>query len=381
MKRVFCFIVTFSVILSLFNIQGIQTLASPTVSAASAILIDAETGDILYEKDAYSKRSMASTTKIMTSLLALEHGELDEIHTMTKDMVGIEGSSIYLLEGDKVSLRTLIYGMLLSSGNDAANATAIIVGGSKDEFVDMMNKRAAELGMKNTHFCNPEGLEDENHYSTAYDMALLGACAAKNLDFIQISSTKTATFDYGTPVITHYFSNHNKLLTRNKYDGINGLKTGYTKAAGRCLVSSVVRNGVNLICVTLNAPDDWNDHIKLFDYGFSQYSDFEYDTDTSGISVPVIGGMSETLGVYCNGSSAGKILSKNSGSVVKRVTINKFVYAPVAKGEQVGTIDYLCGEKVVKSIPLLANETIGAETTGWFSDLVGAFAVTGQFGG
>lgn len=377
MKRVLSAVIAAVLIFSLCNFGGLNCLmvsAAPEISAQSAILIDADTGDILYQKDPNLRLPMASTTKIMTSLLALESGKLDEVHTMTKDMVNIEGSSIYLLEGEKVSLRTLVYGMLLSSGNDAANATAIIVGGSKEKFVEMMNSRAQEMELKNTHFANPEGLNHDEHYSSAYDLAVIGTCAMKNPDFVEISSTKSATFDYGTPVITHYYTNHNKLLTRNRYEGVNGVKTGYTKAAGRCLVSSVVQNGVNLICVTLNDPNDWNDHVQLFDYGFSLYSDFDYNLKTDDIKIPVIGGKCDGIGAYCESEPGAKILSKYSDSAVKRVTVNKFIYAPVAKGEEIGSIDYLSGDKIIKSVPLLAEETVEAETNGWFSDLAKAVA-------
>ncbi len=243
-------------------------LSEGDISASSAILIDGDTNEILFEKDAYSKRSMASTTKIMTSLLAVESGKLNDIVTV-KEKIYIEGTALGLKEGDHLTLEALCYGMLLESGNDAAVLTGIYLSGSEEKFSRLMNKKAAEIGMSNTSFVTASGLDDPEHYSTAYDMALLGSYAVKNSIFREICSTSSYKAEYISSEKVQYFSNHNKLL---KYcDGVFGIKTGFTKKSGRCLVSACERDGKVLVAVTLKAPDDWNDHKKLYEYGFSFY--------------------------------------------------------------------------------------------------------------
>ncbi|MBQ1223987.1 MAG: D-alanyl-D-alanine carboxypeptidase, partial [Oscillospiraceae bacterium] len=255
--------------ISLFIVAGVLLIMMPTAfavgtSASAAILMEWESGRVLYEKNAHQPREIASITKLMTALVALESGH-DLLETVTIDSAwtGIEGSSIYLKPGETVSLETLLYGMMLRSGNDAALASAGYCGGTVEQFVAQMNRRAKGLGMVNTSFANPHGLNAENHYSTAYDMALLASACLKNGTLADIVSTKTITLG------TRTFTNHNKLLWR--FDGCIGLKTGYTEKAGRTLVSAARRDGMTLICVTLNAPDDWSDHEKLFEYGFSEY--------------------------------------------------------------------------------------------------------------
>lgn len=238
--------------------------ASPVCSAQSAILMDAESGRVLYEQNADEERLIASITKIMTALVALEAGrDLDEEVTIRREYTMTEGSSMYLKEGERVSLRALLYGLMLTSGNDAALALAGECAGTVEAFVDRMNRRAAGLGMEHTHFANPNGLNDEAHYSTARDMAVLTREAMKNPEFAEIVSTRSITFGERTLV------NHNKLL--KLYEGAAGVKTGYTQLAGRTLVSAAVRNGQMLIAVTLSDPNDWVDHAALLDYGFETF--------------------------------------------------------------------------------------------------------------
>ncbi len=236
---------------------------APSVSAQHAILMDADTGAVLYEKDADAQSLIASTTKIMTGLLVCETCDLDEQVIIPPEAVGIEGSSVYLKAGETLTVRDLLYGMLLQSGNDAATALALHLSGSIEAFADRMNDKARELGLTNTHFANPHGLDDEENYGSARDLATLTSYALKNPDFAQAASTKT----YRTG--DRCFVNHNKLLWN--CEGAIGVKTGFTKKAGRILVSAAERNGRTLICVTVSAPDDWNDHCALYDYGFSQY--------------------------------------------------------------------------------------------------------------
>ena len=234
----------------------------PSLSAQSAVLIEARDGEILCEKNAHTKMAMASTTKIMTALVAAESGKLQRVVSVNAAAVGVEGSSIYLYAGEKMTLCDLIAAMLLESANDAAAAIAIEVGGSIDGFCDMMNKKAKELGLKSTNFKNPHGLYDEEHYTTAYELALIAREALKNEVIRKTVATKKLIIE---PVegSARALYNHNKLLSM--YEGAIGVKTGFTKKSGRCLVGSAVRDGLELISVTLNAPDDWNDHKKLFD--------------------------------------------------------------------------------------------------------------------
>ncbi|GER66067.1 D-alanyl-D-alanine carboxypeptidase DacB [Weizmannia acidilactici] len=260
MKRLFFYAAAMMLIFSAMPPESAE--AAPSVQAKSAILMDQDTGRILYEKGAYEPRSIASITKIMTAILAIESGKMDKEVTVTDRAVRTEGSSLYLKPGDKWKLKDLVYGLMLRSGNDAANAIAENVGGSIDGFVFMMNEKAREIGMRDTHFANPSGLDDPDgeHYSTAYDMVLLMRYAMQNKTFREISGTK---FYKG-------WRNKNRLLTE-KYRYCTGGKTGYTKIARRTLVTTASKDGQHLIAVTLNDPDDWDDHIALFDYGFSHY--------------------------------------------------------------------------------------------------------------
>ena len=228
------------------------------VSAAAAVLMDADSGRLLYEKNGEKRMLIASTTKLMTALVALEQGGLQQEITVTGGHMA-EGSSMYLRPGEKLTLETLLYGLLLSSGNDAALAVTECMGGAVP-FVERMNEKAAELGMENTHFANPNGLDDEAHYSTAEDMAKLAAAAMDDPVLRRVASTRTARIGGRT------LTNHNKLLSR--VEGCVGLKTGYTRAAGRTLVSCAERDGVRLVAVTLQDGDDWNDHAALYDRGF-----------------------------------------------------------------------------------------------------------------
>ena len=242
---------------------AIPTAAALELSAASAILMDADTGAVLYEKNADCPSLIASTTKIMTAVVALEHCDPEESFAVPEAATQIEGSSIYLKAGETVTVRELLYGMMLHSGNDAAVALALACSGSVEEFVAQMNLKAQKLGLKNTHFENPNGLDGETHRSSARDLALLTQYALQNEDFLAIVSTKTIRIG------ERCFSNHNKLLWT--LDGALGVKTGYTKAAGRVLVSAAERGGRRLIAVTVRDGNDWQDHRALYDFGFSFY--------------------------------------------------------------------------------------------------------------
>ena len=242
--------------------------AAPALSAASAILTD-EDGKILAAKDAHRRMGPASTTKIMTALLVLETCDPAAVITIPKEAVGIEGSSIYLCEGEALTVTQLLYAMLLASANDAATALALYVSGSVEAFAARMNEKAAALGLTDTHFENPHGLASETHYTTAYDLAIITTRALRDPLFCEIVSTYKTTIPLGGDEGTRVLVNHNKMLRR--YDGAIGVKTGYTKATGRTLVSAAERDGLRLIAVTLDASNDWNDHCALLDYGFAHY--------------------------------------------------------------------------------------------------------------
>ncbi|MGJ9384875.1 D-alanyl-D-alanine carboxypeptidase family protein [Salipaludibacillus sp. CF4.18] len=263
------------VLLTLFSVlffesRSIYAEYNQNVSAKGAILIEQESGRILYEKDARSPMRIASITKIMTAILAIESGNLDKKVTVSSRAFSTEGSSIYLTEGEEIPLRDLIYGLMLRSGNDAAVAIAEHVGGSLEGFVYMMNEKASEIGMEQTIFANPHGLDDhEEHYSSALDMALLTQYAMENETYKEVTSTKSYRSDSDKDHI-RVFNNKNRLLTQLYPYAIGG-KTGYTKRANRTLVSSAEKDGLELIAVTIDAPSDWHDHMNLFDWGFANF--------------------------------------------------------------------------------------------------------------
>ena len=252
-------------LLALYLCPVCNAVSAPDISARSAIVMDRLSGTVLYEKNADQRSLIASTTKIMTGLLVCQMCDPAQKVTIPAEVCGTEGSSLYLKAGECCTVEELLYGMMLHSGNDAAAALAIITCGSQRDFVRLMNDRAAQLGLKDTHFANPHGLDSDENYSTARDLAMLSRAALDNALFAQIVATHTR--DFGD----RCFVNHNKLLGR--YDGADGVKTGYTKAAGRILVSSATCQGRQLVVVTIDAPDDWNDHQKLLDYGFAQFQE------------------------------------------------------------------------------------------------------------
>lgn len=247
-----------------------QEAMTPDISAQAAILMDGKTGRILYAKQAEKSMKIASLTKIMTAIVAIEQGKLTERVTVKPQAVGIEGSSIYLKRGEKIPLETLLYGLMLRSGNDAAVAIAEHIGGSVEGFVYLMNEKANHLGLQQTHFMNPHGLDHPDHYSSAKDLAILTSYALKNPVFQKIVKTQVKEVPWPGEKWKRTFYNKNKFL--RLYKEADGVKTGFTKQSGRTLVTSATRKGRQLICVTLNAPNDWEDHRKLYEYGFSHYS-------------------------------------------------------------------------------------------------------------
>lgn len=324
-----------------------------STSAASAILVDADSGRVLYEQNADARMLIASTTKIMTALVAIQDGSLSDIVTVSAEAAGTEGSSMYLKAGEKLTLETLLYGLLLCSGNDAAIAVAQHVGGSVPAFVKRMNEMAAQLGMTHSSFANPNGLDQEGHYSTARDMATLGRAAVENETLVRIASTRRITIGGRT------MTNHNKLL--RYVDGCIGLKTGYTRAAGRTLVSCTERNGQRLVAVTLQDGNDWSDHESLYDYGFSTYpACCAASVGQEMTQVPVRDGMSASVPLT-SGERFTWPLAEGE-RLETEITLDHPLTAPIStgtpvgeavfrfQGAEVGRVSLLCGRNVLPKL-------------------------------
>ncbi len=334
------------VLLAAVSINNIHALS---ISAECAILYEAETGTVLYEKNPDRQKLIASTTKIMTALVALENSDCDDVVTIPAQCESVEGSSMYLKAGEKISMKTLLYGLLLESGNDAAVAIAIHTAGSVEKFAELMNSRAQELGCANTHFVNPNGLDADGHYSSARDLAIIMAEAMNNKVFKQIVSTKTFTAEGRT------FSNHNKLLW--SYEGMAGGKTGYTKSAGRTLVTCAQRNGMTVICVTLNASDDWNDHINLLDSAFNSWELKTICVAGEKIKdVSVISGVKSSVGI--SALETKKILLQKGSSVTIDLQLPEFVYAEVSEGDIAGKLSAYVDDSEIYSTQLVFSDSV-----------------------
>ncbi|MBR6729580.1 MAG: D-alanyl-D-alanine carboxypeptidase, partial [Clostridia bacterium] len=333
-------------------------VAAVSVSAQYACVIDAQTGRVLYEKNAHETHSMASTTKIMTALLAIENSKPEELVTVSANAAGTEGSSIYLKNGEKLPMQDLLYGLMLQSGNDAAIAIAEHIAGNVENFAAMMTKRAHEIGASHTAFQNPNGLDAEGHYTTAYDLALITRHAMKNPVFSEIVSTRRKTTDGGEGSIKRSFYNHNKLLSL--YSGCTGVKTGFTKKTGRCLVSAAEREHRSLICVTLNAPNDWNDHTNMLDYGFSVLKAKPLILkDMILKSLPVKKGSSQTVELLATEDFYISFDEKVGLSKIKlEYKLPKEVPAPVTQGAQIGSVAVNYDGEVLKEIDLIAGSNI-----------------------
>ena len=319
------------------------------LSAEKAVVLDAQTGRVLYSKDQVARSLIASTTKIMTALVICEQCNVLDRMRIPKQAVGIEGSSMYLKEGEILTIQELLYGLMLQSGNDAAVALAIYCGGTVEGFAELMNDKAYQLGLKNTHFVNPHGLDAPDHYSTAADLGVLAAYAMSNPIFSMTVSAKSVK------VGQRLLSNHNKLLWQ--YEGADGVKTGYTKKAGRILVSSATRSGRRLTAVTINAPDDWNDHKRLLDDGFAN---FHMETiikkgEVLGY-IQIAGGTSG----YTELIAAEDFMYPLSADEKTSLVISEpgFVYAPVVAGTSAGKV-YICTDgAVLGSCPVIYGQTV-----------------------
>lgn len=348
-RQMFCCLI---VALALFSVSYALEDA-PENTANAAILLNMDSGDVLYEKNADERMLIASTTKIMTALVALENCDLTEEVTVTREQCLVEGSSVYLKPGESYTVESLLYGLMLSSGNDAAMALACHVGGSVDGFAEMMNETAARLGLKNSHFVNPHGLDAEEHYSSAHDLAVIAAEAMRNEQFAQIVSTKSYTV--GETVCV----NHNKLLWQ--YEGCKGLKTGYTMAAGRSLVSCAERDGMHLICVTLSDPNDWADHTALLDWGFENWEYRRVVPIGTLATLPVISGNADSVRVIADGDP-GILVNKASVTDI-RLELPDFVYADVQAGSTAGTLVVTVDGEFAMRVNLCFAESVQVDET------------------
>ena len=316
---------------------------TPQLSAKSAILIDVSDKSVLYQKNARERMGMASTTKIMTALIIAEELPPDKKIAIPKAAVNTEGSSVYLTEGELLSVRELLCALLLSSANDAAVALAIASAGSIEAFSDKMNRKAKELGLTDTNFVNPHGLYDPAHYTTAYDLAIISAEALKNSAIKEIAGLKTAIIPQGVSATSpegiskRYLYNHNKML--KLYDGTIGLKTGFTKKTGRCLVSAAERDGLCLIAVTLCAPDDWRDHTAMLDYGYSRYTRLTlFEKGEFTYQYAVTGG-NEQYVTLVNSEALTLTLPKEYSQTLCTVTsAHRFEFAPIQAGKALAQV-------------------------------------------
>ena len=346
MKKVTSGLVTAIIFLSILIPQA--AYAVPENSAESVVLIQADTGQVLYSQNADSHMLIASTTKIMTALVVLENCDPDEQVKILPEYTKVEGSSMYLKAGESYTVRDLLYGMLLVSGNDAATALAYHCGGNIQGFADMMNKKASDMGLSNSSFRNPHGLDADGHYSSAADLAAITCEAMKNELFAKIVSTKTYTVGDQT------YMNHNKLLWN--YNGCLGVKTGYTMAAGRSLVSCAERNGLRLVCVTLSDPDDWDDHMDLYDWAFENYEYRQVLPMGVICEIPVISGVKDSVGITAATDSP--ILLDKNAKVNFSLELPEFVYAGVKAGECAGRAFVKENDKVVAEYPLNYTEDV-----------------------
>ena len=323
-------------------------------SAQAEVVVEQSTGRVLWEKNADAELPMASTTKIMTALCVLERADLQEVVTITEEMSGIEGSSMYLEAGEELTVEQLLYGLMLRSGNDAATALAMHVGGSVEGFVEMMNDKAEALGLEQTHFVNPHGLPAEGHYTTAKELAVITAAAYELETFRTIAGTEHMVVPWKGHPYDRAMANKNKILTL--YEGGNGVKTGYTKAAGRCLVAGAEREDMQLICVVLNAPDMWNDCMRLMDDAFAAVDMVEVMREGETVGMVGFAYSEGKMDVLAGASVRLPLMEGEEAKVVFHLPEN--IETSVAQGEQIGYA-IIVGKGIEEvQVPLLAAQTV-----------------------
>ncbi|NLM10022.1 MAG: D-alanyl-D-alanine carboxypeptidase [Clostridiaceae bacterium] len=344
---------------SIFEDLSIETYNNEdlNINARSAIVMDFESGRVLFEKNAYQKRPMASTTKVMTAIVALENGNLDDHVTVSRNAASIHGSLMHLRAGETLTLRELMYGLLLCSGNDAAIAIAEHIGGSVDGFLEMMNNKAKEIGAINTNFTSPHGLDGVGHYSTAYDMALITRYALKIPVFNEI--VKTTSIQIGN----RYLHNTNEMLT--SYQGADGVKTGYTGKAGRCLITSATRDGRRFISVVLFCDSRAQRALsskKILDYAFSMYSMRTLIKSEYLGTLPVNKGFEKSLPVYVEKTITLPLSDTEMANLYTKVSLPEYIQAPVTEKSVVGTLSVYLGDKILCESPIRAGKSIKQKT-------------------
>ena len=344
--------------------QGFST------SARSAVLYQPETDVFLYSKNADERLPMASTTKIMTALVAIENSNPSDIVEIDDSAIGVEGSSAYLKVGDVLTMDELLYALLLQSANDAAVAIACHVSGDIESFSALMNDKAKELGLTNTSFTNPHGLDSEEHYTTARELAIIASAALENEKFKEIVSTYKKSFVSEDRSRTYV--NHNKLLYL--YDGCVGVKTGFTKRSGRCLVGAAEKDGLCFISVTLDAPSDWNDHSAMLNFGFESLERVCFAEEYDHIyKIPVIGGESEYITVV-NTEGADAIMEKGEYFPEEHIKLVRYTVAPINRGDILGEIIYTIDGKEMARLPIVATESVKKkESDGFLSKIISIF--------
>ncbi len=331
-----------------------------SASARSYMLMEAQTGRVLLEGNSDEKLPMASTTKIMTCLLACEKGNMKDVVTAGKNCVGIEGTSIYLKEGETITLEELCYGLMLASGNDAAVAIAEHLAGSSERFCEMMTERAKQLGANDTNFVTPNGLPAQGHYTTARDLAKIASAAMQNELFRGFVSKKSITLEADEDSPARYLKSKNKILLN--YEGGNGVKTGYTKQAGKCLVAGAKRGEMQLIAVVLNDYAMWDDCERLLDYGFENYSLKKADEKkTLKGAVEISDGIIEKTDGYIE-EDIYLPLKEDDSKIEIKYEIYKGITAPLRKGTQVGEAKYSLDGIIMKTVPIYLKEDVRKDT-------------------
>lgn len=349
-------LVTVVIITVLFTFTS-RTTAAPVVNVRAAILMDAKTGMILYQANAFARLPPASTTKIMTAIIALENGDLSAPVTASRRAAATEGSSIWLREGETLTLKEMLYGVLLKSGNDACVAVAEHIAGREEEFVRRMNRRTQELGAFNTHFVNSNGLPAREHYSTAYDLATITRHALRDSNFAAIVKTRKTCISWPGETWERTLRNSNKLLTL--FEGADGVKTGTTSEAGQCLVASATRNSQQLIAVVLHSDNRWQDAISLLEYGFSRFCLLtEAERGELIAKVPVVGGSMPVVRLYAGGNLNTVVLVQDKTLVRRVVEVPDNIKAPVRAGQVLGSIKVVKGNETLAETWLLAGDSI-----------------------